>query len=113
MAGATIASCGSVQPVAGAFAAGRCAISTRSGSTSDVPVSSPIALKKVQAIAPPIEEAVDLGEQRLDHVDLARDLASRRGSAMKGRFGVSSAPPRYVQLTLHQQTGDRRVAGAP
>ena len=48
--------------------------STRSGFDERLPRLEPIALKNVHAIAPPIEQRVDLRQQRLDDVDLARDL---------------------------------------
>ena len=59
---ATIASMGSMQLVA-ARSSSDFAISTRSCSTSDLPVSSPIALKNVYAIAPPMSSPIDFGQQ--------------------------------------------------
>ncbi len=82
--------------------------SIRSGSTSDLPVSSPMASKKVQAIAPPSRICVHLRQQRLDQVDLAADL----GPAEHG----DERPLRLVQrltqvaeLPLHEKAGDRRL----
>ena len=69
-------------------------MSTRSPSTSEFPVSSPIALKKVQAIAPPMRMASTLGRSASMRSTFPETLAPPR-IATKGRFGWSSASPRY------------------
>jgi hypothetical protein len=50
------------------------------------------------------EQLIDLGQQLLDDVDLPRDLGAP-STATNGRFGFSSARPRYSSLLLHEQSG--------
>ena len=69
------------------------AIGTRSGSTSDVPVSSPIAAKKVHAIAPPIRISSTCGS-RCSITSILPEILAPPRIATKGRAGFSSACPR-------------------
>src|ERR1041384_3881180 len=71
------------------------ASSTRSSSTSDLPVARPIARKKVQAIAPPISTASTRGSSASMRSILPLTLAPP-STARKGRFGFASASPRYL-----------------
>ncbi len=69
-------------------------MSTRSSSTREVPTSSPIALKKVQAIAPPIRIASTVGSSA-SIKSIFPEILAPPITATNGRFGLVSAWPRY------------------
>ena len=77
-------------------------MSTRSASTSDLPVSTPIALKNVHAIAPPMISSIDLRQQLLDDVDLAGDLRAAEDRDERA-LGILERGAEILELLLHQQ----------
>ncbi len=70
-------------------------MSTRSASTSEFPVSSPIARKNVQAIAPPIRISSTFGSNASIR-SIFPEILAPPSTATNGRFGLSSASPRYL-----------------
>ena len=86
----------------------RRASSSRSGSTSELPVSRPIAAKKVHAIAPPIRIWSTLGSSASIRSILPLILAPP-STATNGRFGLVQRLAEVAQLPLHQEAGDRRL----
>ncbi len=84
----------------------RRARSTRSGSTSDLPVSSPIAAKNVQAIAPPSRIWSTFGSSAEMRSILPLILAPP-STATKGRFGFVQRFAQVAELLLHQEAGRR------
>ena len=86
----------------------RCAMSTRSGSTSDLPVSRPIARKNVYAIAPPMSRRSTLGSSA-SMTSILPEILEPPRIATNGRFGSASARAEVLELLLHQEAGDRRA----
>jgi hypothetical protein len=89
-----------------ALASSAFAISTRSASTSDLPVSSPIARKKVLAIAPPMSMQSTLGSSCSITSSLPLILAPPR-IATNGPLRLGERAPEIRELLLHEQPGHR------
>src|ERR1700752_1077525 len=66
----------------------------RSGSTNEFPTSSPIAAKKVHAMAPPINNSSTFGNKDLI-TSIFPEIFAPPSTAMNGRLGLSSSCPRY------------------
>ena len=104
-ASATTTSVGStiLSPASAQQVAGRC----RPGpsSSSELPTSWPCAARKVKHMPPPIEQPVDLGQQRLDHGELVARPSSRRARPRTGRSRVAGQPAQHLDLAQHQAAG--------
>ena len=72
------------------------------------PVSSPIARKKVQAMAPPTRIASTLRQQGLDQVDLAGDLGAAQHRDERPLRMIERLAE-VLELLFHQEAGDRRL----
>ncbi len=115
----------------GAPAAMRCATTTSWGSTSLSPARAEQLARQRHAVLlhqrgaglqplraeegvghrPADEQAVDLGEQRLDDVDLPGDLGPAEDGD-EGALGVVEGAAEVLQLALHQQAGHGEAAAA-
>ena len=86
--------------------AGPRAISTRSASTSDFPVSKPMAAKNVHAMAPPIRISSTLGSSA-SMTSILPEIFAPPSTATNGRAARSSASAEVRELPRHQEAGDR------
>jgi len=82
------------------------ASATRSVSTSELPTESPIATRKVQAIAPPMRNLVHAWEQRLQDVDLSGNLRAPHHRDERP-LGVMQCLAQVLELLLHEKACDR------
>ncbi len=82
--------------------------SSRSSSTSDLPVSRPMARKNVHAMAPPSRMASTLGRSASMRSILPLILAPP-STATNGRFGLVQRLAEVAELLLHQKARHGRL----
>ena len=87
------------------------AVWVRSGSASDLPISTPSARKKVLAMPPPMISLSTLAARLRQHADLLETLAPPMTAAV-GRWGLSSTLLQRVDLLHQQRSGIGRQQAA-
>ena len=94
-----------------AFAISCRASSTRSSSTSELPVSRPMRPEEGAGHGAAEQDGVDLGQQRLDQIDLAADLGAAEHRDERALRLVQRLAE-IAQLLLHEEARDRRLEQA-